>query len=264
MLSGLCRMCSAGLAAVLVLIFVCGCGLRVRTANVPPEFLDSKSKIGIVWTSSTKGCVYYANGGGLIGNALVRQANQKLIDNLASFPIHDKMTEYYTGLFSDEFNKIGFTPVSAEPLYYDVTNFLNAGEKGGGAVMGGKAWVKGWTQISEKKRKGKIIPADFDEFSKEEDLSHIFVTDVCSLGIQRNYGPMGIPVGGYKAQVIMKCYLADAKTGTIISQHQVAIKDPIEGEIDAPPDFQLANSVIDAALQKSLDQVFFFMFNRAP
>ena len=141
-LSGLCRICSAGLAAILVLTFVGGCGLRVRTANVPPKFLDSKSKIGIVWTSSTKGCEFYRQGGGLIGQALARQANQELIDNLSSFPLHNKMTEYYTGLFSNEFNKIGFTPVSAEPLYY-VTNFFNRKTDGGGAVIGGKALVTG-------------------------------------------------------------------------------------------------------------------------
>lgn len=259
-----------------VLLFT-GCSLRelpqISPVGVPSDFLQEKSRLGLVWVSNTPSFMspsrpgnvitdFYNFSQGITDGAIVRSFHKEIIAKIHEIPAPEILTSFLKDALAKEAKKLGFTVVIGEPVFYPIDWWSSNG------------FHYGWNHDSytttttdsdgfETITRSNTIPDDFASFAKENNLDKLIVIDCVFIGISRRYATFGIPVGKYKQMTAIKVFVADMKKGgEIIAQKDIAYTEPLTDEVDAPPDFTYVIDTIKGNLNDALDQVYFFVFQK--
>ena len=224
-----------------------GCVAKFTPVSMPQEFLTNSSKVGLVWNSGISKAHFYNAGPGLIAHGIVLVANKGLIKKLNTIKIQPLMESMYIETFKNEFEFSNFTVATREPVINEWSE-----------MTGSKTL---WSEIS----KNNEIPAIFQQFVSENQLDHLIILDVETFGLTKQYGPFGVPLSDYKPMTRIAVYIGDAKTKQIIAMERSLIAESrIDGKADNPPEFKEAIDAMIRDFQEAIDNVFVFIFKKAP
>jgi hypothetical protein len=236
-----------GLISILFISFVSACGLHPKTTPVPQDFLEKPSKIGLVWVSFSPHPICNTASAGLLGQYVAKEANEQIITRFKSISIKSMMEQFYMDTFKKEFTSMGFQVFKGKPIIdeWDDWSLCPHGE---------------WTRIINKDK----IPDDYNQFIQENNLDYLLIVDVAFLGVSK---PLtGVPFGiGVKQQIYcdIRGYLANSKDNSIIAR-KLFYTDKKFPEKDNPPDFPAVTRAFEQTMQEGIDQIFVFIFQKAP
>lgn len=215
---------SFSLPLLLTGMLLAGCATKPQTPiGLPAEtWHQGHTKVGVVMTDLPKTDFTYPGAGCLLCMAAASMANSTLIDYTRTLP-------------NDEL----------KGLKQEIADLL-VRNKQDARLIEAPLNLKA---LPDFPHKPDYAPKDFSSFASQYDIDLLYVVQIDSLGISRNYSAY-VPTGDPKGTVTGAGYLVDLHTNKYQWFEPVAISKTADGAWDEPPKFPgLSNAYFQAVEQ---------------
>lgn len=248
----------AGSRTLLVVIGICalflsGCAGTMKNVPLPQDFAAKKGTVGLVFLTTPEhpkpSAMYYNIGAqGLLDTAINRSIAGKLIDRLEKEDISPLVKQHYLTVFNDALSLNGFQVKTSDGVYDH--KLL-------------KRVDREMVKDSSTKFIFSSYTYDYAPIFEELKTDYLMILEVYRFGVGRNYFGF-VPTGSPKAWTALKCSLVERTSNSVIGQHFARILEEVNGEWDEPPEYPILMKAVSVSFEKSVDEIFTNLFQRAP